>query len=368
MKKLLVVLLVLGFVAPAMAADWNFYGSARMATFYVTEDVGDLEDAGLAFDDAGLDHSLQGNSRIGATVKASDQIGGAFEYSTGVSVRKLYGTYNFGGGELLVGQTYTPTSNYFYSNSVFAADGDLLGIGQFYAGRRPMVQLTMGSFKVALVTPVAGTATLGTYTDADISLPKLELSYGFKSDAFFVDVFGGYQTYDLEDNAADDTKSITAYTLGAGAGMMFGPATISIGANIGQNYTSYGASVGFDGRDIAGTFGIEDVAAPALVDGDVEDTSALQALLVANFKTSDTLAFEVGVGFSSYTNSERSDAAGLDEDTYTQMQYYGNAVVTIAPGFFIVPEIGFINYGEFLDGDTDLGTDTYVGLKWQINF
>ncbi len=34
MKKLFIVFAVLCLAAPAMAADWNFYGSARMATFY----------------------------------------------------------------------------------------------------------------------------------------------------------------------------------------------------------------------------------------------------------------------------------------------------------------------------------------------
>ena len=98
MKKFLIVLLVLGLVSPVMAADWNFYGSARMTTFYVTEDFGDFENAIGEDDDAGLIHTLQGNARIGATVKASDQIGGRFEYGSGPNLRLLYGTYNFGGG------------------------------------------------------------------------------------------------------------------------------------------------------------------------------------------------------------------------------------------------------------------------------
>ena len=34
MKKLIVVLAVLLFVAPAFAADWSFYGSQRVGTWY----------------------------------------------------------------------------------------------------------------------------------------------------------------------------------------------------------------------------------------------------------------------------------------------------------------------------------------------
>ena len=34
MKKCWIVLAVLMLAAPAMAADWSFYASERMATFY----------------------------------------------------------------------------------------------------------------------------------------------------------------------------------------------------------------------------------------------------------------------------------------------------------------------------------------------
>jgi hypothetical protein len=160
MKKLLVILLVLGLAAPVMAAEWNMYGSARMATFWVDYDAEDVSTEGLSADeiaevadalgvsvatinalgrdDEGLQHALQGNSRIGANVKVSDQIGGRFEFGVNeasVTSRQLYGTYNFGSGKLLVGQTYTPVSSFFYSNSVFGDDGDLLGVGQFYGHR-----------------------------------------------------------------------------------------------------------------------------------------------------------------------------------------------------------------------------------------
>ena len=35
MRKIGMVLALFCLAAPAMAADWNFYGSARMATFYL---------------------------------------------------------------------------------------------------------------------------------------------------------------------------------------------------------------------------------------------------------------------------------------------------------------------------------------------
>ncbi len=110
MKKLLIIFAVLCLAAPAMAADWNFYGSARMATFYSIADK-DIEGDNDTINRTLWD--LQGNSRFGANVKVNDQIGGGFEYGTGVNLRKLFGTYTFGGGsELLIGQTYTPLGSH----------------------------------------------------------------------------------------------------------------------------------------------------------------------------------------------------------------------------------------------------------------
>jgi len=97
MKKLLVLLaavaFVVAFTVPAMAADWGFYGSARMATFM--NDVTPAAPATQSDDDLLWD--LQGNSRIGASVKAG-AIGGLFEYGSTPNLRQLYGTWNFGGG------------------------------------------------------------------------------------------------------------------------------------------------------------------------------------------------------------------------------------------------------------------------------
>ena len=94
-----ILLFILLFPFTVGAADWNFYGSARVTTFVSDNDV----PAGN--DTTTLEHTLQSNARIGARVKVNDAIGGRFEYSASVSIRHLYGTWNFDSVEILVGQT-----------------------------------------------------------------------------------------------------------------------------------------------------------------------------------------------------------------------------------------------------------------------
>ena len=120
MKKFTILIAAVALVCfsvPAMAVDWNFYGSARMATFYISDDLGDGEtfDGSGTSEDAGIQWDLQSNSRFGANVKA-ENIKGQVELAlkgTGsgdadVGTRRIYGVWNFGSGYMKVGKDYTP--------------------------------------------------------------------------------------------------------------------------------------------------------------------------------------------------------------------------------------------------------------------
>lgn len=383
MKKLYVSMAVVAlafvFVGSAVAADWNFYGSARMSTFYTNLDK---EANGTANDDTDLGHDLQGNSRIGATVQ-SGAVGGGFEYGTGVNVRKLFGTWNFGSGELLVGQTYTPVT-LLLSNQVYNGDNGLLNGGEFYAGRQPMLQLKFGGFKFALVNPevaaltstttstvaaapgtvtsVTATSLLGRpgVTETDVTLPKLELAYRFKGDAWFAQIYGGYQTYDGAD-AADNGKSITSYVVGVGGAYSWSMVTLKANIYTAQNPTQYGATTATAGAP-AGSAYLD----PAWNGTDYEDATNMGGLLMAGFTFNDTIGLELGVGYSA---SER-DVSGIKTEK-TVMTYYVQLPITLADGVFIVPEIGNYDFGDLKvtgAADTKLGSLLYYGFKTQINF
>jgi len=340
MKKLFIIFAILCLAAPAMAADWNFYGSARFATFQIDIDP----DMSGVDSDTDTQWAQQGNSRIGATVKFNDQIGGAFEMSDSFGKRKLYGTYTFcNGGQLLIGQTYTPSA-LFYSNSVFDGDGDLLGIGEFYEGRLPMIQFKTGGLKVALISPnVDG---VGDW-DVNADLPKIEVGYGFKSDVFFADVFAGYQTY--ETNAQTDAWDVDSYVLGGGVGANFGAFFVKVGAHYGQNLGNYGAYTNGYQSDA----GFDDNARQDA------DADGMGYLAVAGFNVSEMLTIEAGYGHEEVEIDDTDNTQEAD-------QYYLNCTVNIAPGFFIVPEVGMMQFSE--DASSAEPEVFYWGAKWQINF
>ena len=348
MKKLFVLcaaaIFVVAFTAPAFAAEWSFYGSARIATFWTDQTE---EASPTGYDDLDLDHSLQGNSRIGANVKVSDNLVGRFEYGSGPNLRLLYGEYDFGGFKLLVGQTYVPV-NIFISNQVYGGDAGLLNAGGVYNGRRATVQAKFGGLEVALVQPTTPAVDGFAGADTDVTIPMLQGKYVFKVAGLSLQLAGGYQTYKVVD-AADNDEDINSYIAALGVTYNMGP--LFLGANywMGQNVGNMGMwNAGFSNA-------VYDAGDDKILDND-----GYGFIIVAAFTLSDMLRFEAGYGSTSFD----IDSAPEKDDT---MSYYLQAQINLAKGVSIVPEIGRYAYGDSSSG-ADQGDSIYYGLKWQINF
>ena len=100
-------------------------------------------------------------------------------------------------------------------------------------------------------------------------------------------------------------------------------------------------------------------------DDDTDDVDTVQAAVIAGFKFTDQLTFEAGVGYL------ENDSDAPDEDDSDTTAYYLQAVISLAPGVWIIPEVGGYNYGEDIAaGGTgkDAGDSIYAGAKWQIDF
>ena len=372
MKKLLVILaaaaLVCAFTVPAPAADWNFYGSARLATFYISDDYGDFVLASTGDDgDSELQWDMQSNSRLGATVKGENVKGqvelGITQTPNGSSgdaarVRRLYGTWNFGAGTFKVGKDYTPVSQ-FISGQVFAGDNGLLGYGTYYGFRRGQAALSFGGFNIAAIT--TSTSNLGAVGDVDSYIPKLEASWGMGFDNFSFGLMGGFQTYTIEDatslvDGRQNDVDVDSYVIGAMGTFNIGPGYIKGSVAYDQN--------GFEGGWLT-AIGAPEYLGFSIWDGDddVNDVNTFQAALVGGFKMSDMLSFEGGFGYADID----WDVDGFDN--YAQWNAYVQAVVVMAPGVYVIPEVGYFDFGDFADdSDIDQGNTFYAGAKWQIDF
>ena len=401
MKKFTILIAAIAlvcFAAPAMAVDWNFYGNARMATFYTSRDFGKgTNAAGTDSKDTDLQWDFQGNSRIGANIKA-ENIKAQFELglkgSTGdldVGTRRLYGVWNFGAGTLKVGKDYTPVSQ-FISGQVFDADLGLLGIGTMYGSRKGQIALGFGGFNIALITPNSGyisglgasssTTFIGTFADINLDgnadlyevfettavpangdvdeyLPKLEVSWGMAFDTWNFSLQGGAQTFEIEDvtssvDGGKDDIDVTSYTLGATVGANFGPGYVKAAGSFGQNWGDAGWAIpGYVGQ---GGFAVWDG------DDDTKDTDSWMAALVGGIKVSDMLSFEGGFGY----RVDDPDVKGLDKTK--PWAAYVQSVIALAPGVYVIPEVGYYDYDDGATGNADAGSLLYLGAKWQINF
>jgi hypothetical protein len=382
MKKLIAIFAVLLLAAPAFAADWAFYGSQRMATFYVYDDYGDFPVNGED-DDWGLQWDFQANSRLGAKVKA-DKVNGHIELglkgSDGgdidVGTRRAYGTWKFAdNASLKVGKDYSPVTR-FISSQVFGSDDGLLGSGNFYGKRPGMIGLQIGGFEIAAITNALKTSgysiTLADGTvvtapgvqpansDLDNNFPKLEASWLLKLGSFDIRPFGGFQYFmvsstDTTKAAGTLTDDIDVYSYVVGIDSM-----INIGAFYIGGQVAYG--INWDNANWAnartGTAGSWALLSNA---DDVKDTTSYTAMLVAGLKFTDTLAFEVGGGY----RADDPDLNDVDKDEMWQI--YANVTITMAPGVYLIPEAGYLDKMDNFAGE-DEGYQWYAGAKWQIDF
>jgi hypothetical protein len=373
MKKLIAIFAVLLLAAPAMAADWAFYGSQRVSTFYIQEDFGDFEENSES-DDWGLAWNFQTNSRLGAHVKA-DKVKGQIELGLkgtdggdiDVGTRRAYGVWMFAdNASLKVGKDYSPVTR-FISGQVFNEDAGLLGAGNFY-GRRPGgLTLGLGSFNLALLTNALNTSAYagapawpGT-GDVDNNYPKVEADYMLKLGSFDIRPFGGFQYFQISSTGASeaagtltDDVDIYSYVIGIDSMVNLGAFYLGGQFSYGINWTN----ANWSNSLLGGTAG-----SLAVLDGtdDVKDTTSMQALLVAGLKFTPTLKFEVGAGY----RSDDPDVNGVDADEMWSL--YGQAVITLAPGVYLIPEAGYVDNMDDFAGD-DEGYTWYAGAKWQIDF
>jgi hypothetical protein len=148
--------------------------------------------------------------------------------------------------------------------------------------------------------------------------------------------------------------SIDSYIYGAQFGVNMGPAYIK--GNL------FGATN-------PGNYGRLEVAlynAATVTGVNVDDADVYGGILLVGFKLNDMFKFEAGYAM----DKSKTTVLGV-ESKNDPSHWYVNTTITMAPGVFIVPEIGRFDYGDNeVAGvpSVDQGDVMYYGAKWQINF
>ena len=361
MKKLFVLLSVImfavTFAVSAGADEWDFYGSVRFQTFNTNADENNpFYGNATGFDDRDSTWGLNTVSRIGATVQNGD-IGGRFEYGhtdagNAVTLRRLYGTWNFGMGELLVGRDYTPI--HFVTGKVYENDGGLRRFGGFFTFR-PMIQVKIDDFKLALISPSNGSPDNMGSLENDNTYPKVEASYTLAMDTLSVRLFGGWNGYEAA-SATDKLYNINSYIYGVAGTVNAGPIKLKVMVWDGQNVGLYGLTTNHD---------VDSNADWDATSASVRNNESYGGIASVGVKINDVVGVEAGFGYV----SAKDDLVG-DEDNDEAWAAYLQAPITLAPAVTVVPEIGHYDYetNGTVGNDADQGYETYFGAKWQINF
>ena len=392
MKKLMVIAVLLVFMTgSAYAADWNFYGSARVNTTYTKFEQDPFSSTAAIFglaqgtDTNNYEQKLYGNARIGAKVKVSDELTGRFEYGTlgGVNVRILWGEWNFGSGSLGVGQNYTPLI-FPYSNQTYSIDGfnkgdhNMSTFGMLYGSRKAMIRLKFGNFQIAAVEPKLNVAVMGYSIGAggaappvaqpstEVKIPSIQAKYKYDFSMGHVAMAGGYQTFDVVSGA--NSYSVDSWLVGLGGrlnvGAFYFKGNVWGGSNVGNmadilvngSLFSTQSSAGAGNLDGDG-FGYAQYSDGTMAAQGLTDRDAIAGLLVAGYEIRKGLYLEAGYG---YVKTELDMEGSSKDDAIT---YYLQSTIFLAPGVFLTPEVGRADMRQ--DGQP---VATYFGIKWQINF
>jgi hypothetical protein len=313
---------------------------------------------------------------------------GNTEGTQSVSLRLLYGTWNFGPGTFEIGQDY---GSYFYLVSNLCGPGGAecngIGFGSIYPGRVPQLALIMGGFRVSLELPTITSSfspqstvpfnaitpttilltnnqtTAGTgFIEYDKVFPRIAANYTFNLGPGQFFIGGQYNTYDEEYgvNGALQENSIDAWTLGAGTKLAFGPFYVNGTFQYGVNPNN------------AGTGPTTIYPSVQLYDPQLnrsEDSTYMAAQLILGFKLTDAITFEGGVVWQNgNVDSPNNSQLSFEQNTYT---YYLQMTWMPTKNFYIIPEIGAIDFDKLKISDSEslpYGKTSWIGVKWMINF
>lgn len=401
MKKLVLGLAAVAVIvmvsAPAMAAtQWNFGGMIRYMTFWDQNKapkggMADLQGGGATVkNDHRLQWGTQANTHIMMWMK-SDTLDGFIEMGwdtdeNKVWPREYWGRYKFNDkSSIIIGHQHQLYSS-FISRQAGLVDLNLNGVGTAFRPPTPKIVFNYGGvghlffinsgFSFALVKPESdgyyrwynpdGTVAAGSRSDIDTFFPQIQAAYSHYADTWRIKVAGAYQhtKWNKIESALSNSRSknINSWLFTVDGDISFGPLWLAANATVGQNWGNAGMMNSEFGSSWAevhpGTY--RSIGSGQFKDGKWKNTTSVMVSVVGAYQLTEALRFELGGGYRYDENKAYKHDANL-------WIGYLQAAYTVAEGFEIVPEIGYIDRGKLTDGG-DAGYLWYAGAQWNMYF
>lgn len=421
MKKTVLILAIIVVIImvsiPVIAAtQWNFGGSIRYRTFWHQNNSGklnltDLQGGGTILkSDGKLEWGNQPNTKVMIWMK-TDSLNGFIdlgyndEYNS-VTTREYWAKYQFTDKfSITIGQQHQ-LYNSFICGQVGLLDLNLNGIGTSFRAPSPKITFTYGGvghlfflpsgFSFALAQPEAkaynfvlpinsavfASAGLNPYekygitADVNSYFPQLQASYNYYADTWRVKVGGAYE-YQKWNKIRNHpfgintkrSQNVHSWLTMIDGDILFGPLWLGANATIGQNWGNSGMMNGEGGAAWIMENFTQQIIASGHFDknGKWKDTTSLMGSIVAAYQLAETLRLEAGISYR-YDNNKIYKKSSQLWAVYLQASY------AIAPGFDIIPEIGYIDRGKIpgvkgvSSSNVNAGNLWYAGALWVMSF
>ncbi|RDU62900.1 hypothetical protein [Helicobacter sp. MIT 14-3879] len=291
---------------------------------------------------------IQGNSRVGMNFKYNGFIGGAlialnektFQNSTSGTpgFRQLYGGYDFGSaGKLIIGKIETLTTMNF-SSDIFDGDSGMNGFGGTTTStRRFQVQYSLPiglSFAVSESELTKQNTTELKVPIVRKSIPRVSLSYDYKSESLLAKVAATYTHGETYQN-----KSKDAFLVTAGVKPSFGAAYISTLLTYGLNADLMGEMKtpipgGFSGR--IGTLTMTTSIPDDVPNFIANDVSRYAGLFEFGYSITENFKTIIGAGYQLTTTVFQSKRYNLHSyAAFLQLPY------SVSKNFTLIPQVGY---------------------------
>ena len=390
MRKCIIFIIAAAFIAvsvmPAMAQDDKsvaISGWVTQNTAWISQDKewidakkGTLPVVAPSTDDAtNLDWGLSGPTSFidfrlkqgpvsgHVRVRAGGELGG--------NVAHLYGTWDFGMGQLIVGNAPVPTNRPAALVTWFPAGGygaiDFQSRAKGIQGKFPVGP---GTLWVALLEPVndeAGWSNSANALITETMFPKVSANYDFKFSNFNFTVLGGYQTFNRSDSVTGSDESVDSYLLGLYGSWAMGPFTANLNVYTMQNPNEW-ADVNPAGFGSTRLGHVGDFAT-----GSSYDVDHWGWHIGIAYTLSDRVRFTGGYGWAEWSRDNPAFGTVAAADiTDEQSTYYIGAQITLYRNVIMYIPIrvsDLSNYEDTIAGiDQDEGKETRFGLRWRIRF